>query len=504
MKIFSAKQLKEADKASLKSQEITSLELMERAAGRAFAEIQKLLEGKNPDIKIFCGIGNNGGDGLVIARKLLEQGYSVETYIVNCSTKRSPNFLENYERFMDVYKKFPTQIKSENDFPKIKKNELVIDAIFGIGLNRAPEGWVAKLLAHINAARVFVLSIDMPSGLFSNRGPGENPAVIQANLTLTFQSPKLAFFLPETAAFAGEFFVLDIGLDKEFLQKTQAEAWLITKNEVRQFYRGRHKFAHKGTFGHVLIFGGSYGKMGSVVMTSNAAFRAGCGKVTAVIPKCGYEIFQTAIPEAMAITSEEHSHLVETNIDFVPESICFGIGVGNHPDTVKAFEKILKSTTQPMLIDADGLNILSENTPLLKFIPPNSILTPHPKELERLLGKWKDDFDKLKKAKAFSEKYKVILVIKGAHSITVAGEKLYINSTGNPGMATAGSGDVLSGVITGLLAQGYNPEIAAVFGVYLHGKAGDFASMNLGFEAVMAGDISQNIGKALLDLFKTE
>ncbi len=239
-------------------------------------------------------------------------------------------------------------------------------------------------------------------------------------------------------------------------------------------------------------------------MTSNAAFRAGCGKVTAVIPKCGYEIFQTAIPEAMAITSEEHSHLAETNIDFVPESICFGIGVGNHPDTVKAFEKILKSTTQPMLIDADGLNILSENTPLLKFIPPNSILTPHPKELERLLGKWKDDFDKLKKAKAFSEKYKVILVIKGAHSITVAGEKLYINSTGNPGMATAGSGDVLSGVITGLLAQGYNPEIAAVFGVYLHGKAGDFASMNLGFEAVMAGDISQNIGKALLDLFKTE
>lgn len=504
MKIFSAEQLKEADTATIKNQEISSLELMERAAGRAFAEIQKLLEGKNPDIKIFCGIGNNGGDGLVIARKLLEHGYSVEPYIVNCSTKRSPNFLENYERFMDVYKKFPAQIKSESDFPKINKHELIIDAIFGIGLNRAIEGWVAKLLEHINASRAFVVSIDMPSGLFSNRGLSKNQRVVQANLTLTFQSPKLAFFLPETAAFAGEFFVLDIGLDKDFLQKTPAEAWLIGKNEVRQFYRGRHKFAHKGTFGHALIIGGSYGKMGSVVLTARAAFRAGCGKVTALIPKCGYEIFQTAIAEAMVITSEGSTHLVETDIDFVPESICFGIGAGNHPETVKTFEKILQSAKQPMLIDADGLNILSENTHLWEFVPPNSVLTPHPKELERLLGKWKNDFDKLEKAKTFSKKHNIILVIKGAHSITVAGNKLYINSTGNPGMATAGSGDVLSGVITGLLAQGYNPETAAVFGVYLHGKAGDFASGNLGFEAVMAGDISQNMGKALLDLFKND
>src|SRR5690606_16891615 len=239
----------------------------------------------------------------------------------------------------------------------------------------------------------------------------------------------------------------------------------------------------------------------SVVMTSNAAFRAGCGKVTAVIPKCGYEIFQTAIPEAMAITSEEHSHLVETNIDFVPESICFGIGVGNNADTVKAFEKILKSTTQPMLIDADGLNILSENTPLLKFIPPNSILTPHPKELERLLGKWKDDFDKLKKAKAFSEKYKVILVIKGAHSITVFQDKLYINSTGNPGLATGGTGGVLTGIITGLIGQGYEPLTARLFGVYLHGKSADIAVNDYSYQSLTASHIIDYLGQAYLDLF---
>ncbi|WP_410005197.1 NAD(P)H-hydrate dehydratase [Aequorivita nionensis] len=501
MKIFSAAQLYEADKTTVEKQKITSADLMERAGTQIFQWLHQRLNGAPVPIHIFCGIGDNGGDGLVVGRLLIEHGYSVIVYVVNCSDKRSKNFLLNYDKIKNVTKNWPLLMKGEDDFPEINSEDIIVDAIFGIGLNRCPGGWVKKLIQYLNESKAFKLAVDIPSGLYSNAPLEDKEAVLKANHTLTFQAPKLAFFLPETAVFAPSFDVLDIGLDLEFLHNAEPLAQLISKPEAQRFYQTREKFGHKGTYGHALIVAGSYGKMGAAILSTTAAFRIGSGMVTAFVPKCGYNILQTAIPEAMVITDNEEAFLSDISFDFEPSAIGVGMGIGKNKATVEALKKLFTDSEIPFVIDADALNNISENKGLLKLLPKHSVLTPHPGELKRLIGEWKDDYDKLEKVKKFSEKHEVVVVIKGAYTITVYGDKLYINTTGNPGMATAGSGDALSGVITGLLSQGYDPLLASVFGVYMHGSAGDIASEQMGFEAVMAGDIIDNLGEAYLDLF---
>lgn len=501
MKIFNKEKLKEADEFTIKEQNINSDELMERAAIQLFGWLKTQLKENRPKINLFCGIGNNGGDGLALARLLLNDGYEVEVYIVNFSDKRSDDFLLNLKRLKE-HQFWPEFINENSDLPELNQGEIVIDAIFGIGLNRPAEGWIKELIQHINQSKSYVIAVDVPSGLYLDKAPEDPEAIIKAETTITFQLPKLVFFLPETAEFAGRVEIADIGLDRNFITKTASEALLIQQHDAQRLYKPRAKFSHKGTFGHCLVSGGSYGKMGSVLLATKAALRVGAGKVSALIPKCGYDILQLGIPEAMVITAENEKFLEKTTIDFTPESICFGIGAGKEEATKEYLEQLMKERSAPLLIDADGINILAENQELLKHLPEKSILTPHPGELKRLLGEWEDDFDKLEKAKAFSLKYKVILVIKGAYTITIADKNLYINSTGNPGMATAGSGDTLSGIIAGLVAQGYDATIAAVFGVYLHGKAGDLAAEKLGFEAVIADDLIQHLGEAYKSLFE--
>ena len=502
MKIFNVKQLAEADKVTIEKQNISSLELMERAASLVFEDIHSKLQGAQIAIKIFCGIGNNGGDGLVVGRMLMEHGYKVTMFVVNYSHNRSENFLDNYDKIKDITNDWPTLLKSEEDFPELSKDDFVIDAIFGIGLNRPLEDWVGKLIEHINTSGAFVLSIDMPSGLFSDKIPGKKDKVINANVTISFQSPKFVFYLPQTSDYVGDLQVIDIGLDREYLMKTPTNIQLINKEEAKAMYLPRKNNTHKGNYGHSLIIGGSYGKIGSIVLASTSALRSGAGLVSVYIPKCGYQILQTAVPEAMVVTDENELELTNIEYDLEPDVICFGMGAGTSNETIKTFGDLLKSVKKPIVIDADGLNILSKNPDFLSLLPENSVLTPHPKELERLLGKWKDDFDKLKKAKQFTEEHKVILVIKGAHTMTISGDNIYVNNTGNPGMATAGSGDVLSGVITGLISQNYDPLTAAVFGVYLHGRTGDILSEKKSYQGMISGDIASNLGEGYLDLFK--
>jgi hydroxyethylthiazole kinase-like uncharacterized protein yjeF len=343
--------------------------------------------------------------------------------------------------------------------------------------------------------------VDIPSGLYADRVPEHKEAVVKANYVLSFQTPKLIFFLPETGVFVDQWEVLDIGLDAEFLMNEETDYELIGKNEVLPMYIPRKKFSHKGTYGHALIIGGSYGKVGAMQLASRATLVIGSGLVTAYIPQCGYESLQTALPEAMVITDEEQS-ISKISFDISPSVIGIGVGMGTAQKTVDAFTEFLKINQLPLVIDADALNILASKKSLLKLLPPKTVLTPHPKELERLIGAWKDDFDKLEKAKLFSERYNCILVVKGAHTITVFNKKGYVNTTGNPGMATAGSGDVLTGVIAGLIAQGYDPLHAAIFGVYLHGKSGDLTIETKAYQALIASDIIDNLGLAYLDLFK--
>lgn len=502
MKIFSKEQIYLGDQLTAQKQNISSTDLMERAGTQIFNWMHFRLQGAQVPIYVFCGIGNNGGDGLVLARHLITHGYNVHTYIINYSDKRTKDFLVNYDRIKNVTKNWPTLLTNDEEFPSINKEDIIVDAVFGIGLNRPVVPWVKALFMHFKTSQAFTLSIDIPSGLFTDRPVEDKDAVVNAGYTLSFASPKLIFFLPETAKYTVQWEVLDIGLDPEFLYTTETEVDLIGKHDVLPNYMAREKFSHKGQFGHALVIGGSYGKIGAVTLASKAALAAGAGLVTAYVPKCGYIPLQTALPEVMVITDINEAYITTIAYDITPNVIGIGIGLGVKEESVKAFKSILEKADCPLVIDADALNMLSSHSELLELLPELSILTPHPKELERLIGTWTDDFDKLKKAKAFSKTYKVILVIKGANTITIFNEKLYVNTTGNPGLATAGSGDVLTGIITGLIAQGYHPSVAAIFGVYLHGKSADIAVEDFGYQSLMASHVIEYLGEAYIDLFK--
>ncbi|QLG46642.1 NAD(P)H-hydrate dehydratase [Costertonia aggregata] len=500
MKLFSAEQIYAADKFTIQKQKIGSDELMERAAVQIFNWLHTRMQGAQVKIHLFCGIGNNGGDGIALARHLQEHGYNIAVYVVNYSKTRSKDFLINLERLKDR-KIWPEFLDSDCELPEIGKDDVIVDAIFGIGLNRNPEKWVVNLMKHLDVSQAFVLSVDIPSGLFMNKPPDNEDFVVKANHTLSFQAPKLVFFLPQTGRFTDTWEVLDIGLDTEYLATTKSEFELIGKNEVLPLYLPRKKFSHKGTYGHSLLIGGSLGKMGAVHLSAKACLYAGSGLVTAYVPQCGTLPLQTNIPEVMVATDTNETQISKIEHHFEPSAIGIGIGMGTHDKTIKAFSGFMENNKVPLVIDADGLNILSQNKELLKKLPAQTILTPHPKELERLIGKWKDDFEKLKKVKAFSKKWDCIIIIKGAHTIIVHERMGYINTTGNPGMATAGSGDVLTGIITGLIAQGYIPLHAAMFGVYLHGRAGDMAIEKTGYQSLTATRIIEAIGKAYIDLF---
>lgn len=500
MKILTAAQLAEADKITLEKQDISSEELMERAGTLVFNEIHKRLQGAPIPIKIFCGIGNNGGDGLVVARHLIQHGYQVRTFVVNYSDKRSEDFLSNYEKLKEITNDWPELIKSEKGFPEIHTGDFVIDALFGIGLNRAVEGWPAKLIDLINGSQAFVLSIDMPSGLAPDQ-VFANGAVIQAGYTLSFQSPKLSFYLPDTMDYVGDLQVIDLALDREYLGNVNSNMFLIGKEEAQSLYKSRKTNSHKGDYGRIVIIGGSYGKIGSVILASKAAMRSGTGLCTVYIPECGYSSLQTSNPEVMVLTDANSKMITNLPSDFDADVCCFGMGAGTNDATVKAFGEFLQTLKKPIVVDADGINIISNNKTFLKHLPENSVITPHPGELRRLIGEWKDDFDKIEKVQDLSREFNLIVVIKGAHTFVVNKEEIYINSTGNPGMATAGSGDVLSGVITSFIGQKYGSLAATILAVYLHGASGTIASDKLGYESLLASDIAEHIGRAVQDLF---
>lgn len=494
MKILSVSQVYQADQITIEEEAITSADLMERAGTRLCERVLEYLQKKlQTAVQIFCGTGNNGGDGLVLGRLLAKKEYKVDVFIVPAGN-RSDDFNRNLIRFEEETGLRPVWLESEKDFPELNSKALLVDAIFGIGLNRSPGGWIKNLILHLNRASGFMIAVDIPSGLFADRATPDPEAVIKADLTLTFQTPKLSFFLPDTAHFAADFEVLDIGLSPQFLEKINPLAEIISLEEAAAFFRKRNRFSHKGSFGHALIAGGSYGKIGAAVLAARAALKTGAGMLTVFIPKCGYSILQTGIPEAMVVTDEEENYISDIKIDFEPAAIGIGMGMGTEKNVLKPVFTQYKKT--PFVIDADGLNLISLNKDLLEFLPEHAILTPHPGELKRLIGNWENDFDKLEKVKELSKKYKTGILIKGAYSAIVLGDRLFINSSGNPGMATAGSGDVLSGILTGLLSQGYSVEEAVLFGVFLHGLAGDIAAENLGQESVKAGDIIRFIPDA--------
>lgn len=502
MNVFSAEQLYLADQETIRRQGITSIELMERAAHQLFEWLHQRLQGAQAPIKIFCGIGNNGGDGLALGRMLVKSGYNVSVYIANFSENRSNDFLTNYDRYKEATKVWPILMSSEADFPELQQDDIVVDCLFGIGLNRAPEGWVKKLIQHINAMPAFTLSVDIPSGLAANAPLMDPEAVVEANHTLSFQHPKMCFFLPQTGRFVPYFQILDIGLDQAFLNSLRPIAQLVYQPLAQSLYRQRDKFSHKGTYGHALIVGGSKGKMGAITLASKAALKAGAGLVSTYIPASGNTILQTALPEVMCLLDSSEDILTSFAIEIEASAYAVGMGMGTADATVNGFEKFLENTKAPLVLDADALNCIALRPSLKKYLSNEMILTPHEGELKRLVGEWKDDFEKWEKAKQLSKETNCIIVLKGAHTLIIEGDNTYINTTGNPGMATAGSGDTLSGLLAGLLAQGYGALEASILGVYLHGSAGNSAAHEIGYEALTASEIINRLGMAFIALFE--
>lgn len=496
MKILSAKQIYQADQATIKNKPILSIDLMEDASGKCFDWIKSKFANKNQEFHVFCGVGNNGGDGLVIARKLIQVNYKVKTYIVNFSNKRSKDFITNYNKLIRLNHK-PIDLNEIKDFRDFSSDSVIIDAVFGIGLNRSPSGFVKKIIQNLNSLSATIISIDFPSGLFSDDVVTDQNSVINASYTLTFQSPKLVFFLPENQFFIGDWIVFDIGLDKKFIETLETKFNAINIKLIGNIYKPRNKFSHKGTFGHSLIIGGSFGKIGAVVLASRAALKIGSGLVSTYVPKCGYNILQTTNPEVMVEVDDE-KYIQYFNYKTKANVIGIGVGLGTHLKTISGFENFLIKNKIPLVIDADALNILAKQKDLLEHIPENSVLTPHPKEFERLVGIWNSDFEKLNKLLEFSTKIKSVVVLKGAYSAIAYKNKIYFNTTGNPALATAGSGDVLTGIITGLIAQNYSAFKATILGVYLHGLSSDIAiSKELTMETFTASDCVYYLSDAL-------
>lgn len=498
MYILSSEQISKADAATIATG-IPSIDLMEHAATLCFQWLHNRLQGQQIPIHVFCGIGNNGGDGLVIARHLIQHGYTVHCFVVNFSEKRTEDFLTNYNRLKELGH-WPIIINGESEFPVIASEDIVIDAIFGNGLARSPEGFTKELIKRINKSRAFTLAIDSPSGLFSESPVTDHESVIMASHILTFESPKLAFLLPTNKHFVNTWEVLDIGLDKSVIQSFEVFNHLLTKSEVQSLYRPRNKWSHKGSYGHTLIIGGSFGKIGAVSLATQGALRIGSGLVSSFVPKCGYQIMQLSVPEAM---TEVDSEKVLTYFNYKSEAnvIAIGPGMGTADKTVQGFISFLKNNDKQLVIDADALNCISNHPTIIDFVPKHSVLTPHPKELERLIGSWDNDYEKLNRAKDYAKKHELILVLKDALTVITDGTHTYINATGNPALATGGSGDVLTGMIAGLIAQGYPPLHAALFGVHIHGLTADIAVPYTGHESFTATDIFENIGQAILYLF---
>ena len=497
MKIFTSGQVHKIDSYTIDNEPIASIDLMERAAVQIASWMMGMFDNSQPFL-FLIGPGNNGGDGLAVARMLMERNYLVEVILVRISNRLSADATTNLTRLREM----PGAKISELAEASVLKVEdpgiILVDALFGSGLTRRVEGLARDVIAYVNSLPNLRLAIDIPSGLFGEDNADNDPeAIFKADFTLALQTPSLSFFFADNHAYVGTWDVLPIGLHPQILDEEETPWHLLTARFAETLTRPRPKFAHKGTFGHSLLIAGCYGMMGAAVLAARACLRSGVGLVTGHVPRFGYKILQTAVPESLI--SIDESDIIFTGVSELDAFSAVGVGpgLGCKPNTGRALHELIHSVRVPLVMDADALNLLSEHPEWLDLLPENTILTPHPREFERLAGKSENAYARVRKQIEFALRYKVIIVLKGAHtSIACPDGSCWFNISGNPGMATAGSGDVLTGIILSLLGQGYPPRDAALLGVYLHGLAGDLAAEATSEASLIAGDIIESIGFA--------
>lgn len=490
MKILTSIQLKELDQYTIDNEPIESIDLMERAAEQITAAIIRRWD-TSFVVKVFAGPGNNGGDALAVARMLSKKGYGVEVFLFNTGNHLSDECRINLKRLKECGHIYFTEITTSFMPPALTANDLVVDGLFGSGLNRPLDGGFAAVIKYINASPAPVVSIDIPSGLMGEDNTFNNRQnIIHADVTLSVQLPKLAFLFPENEDIVGEWELLDIDLQQSFIDSADTPFQIMEETDIRRLLKKRKLFAHKGSFGHGLLIAGKYGMAGASILAAKACIKSGIGLLTVHVPINNQNLLQLAVPEAI-------THMdVDQQIFAVPEdtdnfqAVAIGPGIGQEEDTALALKEQLQQTSLPMILDADALNILSSHRNWLSYLTKGAILTPHIGELERLVGKCTDSYERLRKAKELAISLSCCVIIKGHYSTIVTPDgRFFFNPTGNSGMATAGSGDVLTGILLALAAQGYNPEDTCKLGVYVHGLAGDLAAEEKGEIGITASDI---------------
>ena len=509
-KLFDVQEIRECERFTMEKEQISSLELMEWAGAACTDAIlsNTWFEGYE-NVYVYAGTGNNGGDGVVIAAHLVEESFVHNNICVVVCASENAHYSEEMQhqlkRLQDIVKQHDNAkliYYSVENQPEPTKDDLIVDALFGIGLNKPVTGFYADVIRHINASDAYTISIDTPSGLFADQHTPDGSAVVIADRTLSIQFMKTAFLLPENHPFVGVVEVVDIGMEAP--DNLDPDCHLLLGSDLRDMLRPRSPYAHKGTFGYGLLVAGCDRMPGAAVLAATAAMRGGIGKLTVHTVRSVRDILAVSLPEAIHDIDENEQYVSHIDWNKLPENIsavAFGPGLGTAKQTVSAMKDILDTVKLPLVIDADGLNMLAENKTWLAFLPPYSILTPHFAEFERLAGKPSDDFDRLERAKKFAQRYSVILVLKGHHTVvTFPDGRQFFNTTGNSGMATAGSGDVLTGLLLALLAQGYDPKHAAVLGVYLHGAAGDAYVEDHAASTLIASDLPRFFSEAILTM----
>jgi len=495
MKILNTQQVRDCDEYTIDNEPIASIDLMERAANQLFNWVINHYSTENI-FYFFVGTGNNGGDALALARLLFNFGYNnINIYVLKIGRNFSKDCLINIKRIelvgIDIL-----YLQKNDTFPDIIPNSIVFDGIFGSGLSREVAGYWGKLITHINNTKTTIIAIDLPSGVFSEDNRGNKGVKIKADITLMFQFSKLANLFAENYKYFGQWHILNIGLHKNCIKRTLTNKYFIDLLFVKNILKVRDSFDHKGVYGHSLLIAGSYGKMGAAIFSAKATLKSGVGLLTVLVPKKEVGIMQISVPEAMIFTKK-----IKNNNISIFNAIGIGPGLGISVKSKKILNNILNVYKSPIVLDADALNIISQDKDLLNRLPALSILTPHPKEFDRLTKLHNHSYERYLSQIEFSKKYNVIVVLKGRYTtITTPDGISYFNSSGNPGMATAGSGDVLTGIILSLLTQKYTPKDAAILGVFLHGLSGDIISDKIGQNALIATDIINNLGYAFIKL----
>ncbi len=501
MKILTAAQIRQLDAYTIEHEPISSFDLMERAS-TSFAQKVMELWDRTVSFIVFAGPGNNGGDALAVSRLLSKAGYRLRVYLFNTTGKLSPDCQENKRWINDCRNVEFHEVTASFSPPVLRKEDVVIDGLFGTGVTRPLSGGFASVVKYINASQATVVSIDVPSGLMCEDNYN-NVAdhIIKASYTFTFQYPKLAFFFPENEGYVGLWEVIDIGLKDPCNEDTATPFCLLETDDARMMLRNRARFAHKGSVGHGVLVAGKKGMVGAAILAARACMRSGAGKLTVCTPDCNVLPLQISVPEAiLRIDSGNACFSHSFSMDSY-DALAMGPGMGTEPETAQAFIEQMSKSKVPVVIDADAINILGSHRGWIAQLPKNCILTPHKKELFGLIGSTNNSYDQLQKTIELCKRQQLCVVIKGAFSAVVCpGGDVFLNPTGNPGMATAGSGDVLTGIILSLLAQGYASLDAARLGVYIHGLAGDIAAERLGYEGVIASDIVESVPETFMRL----